>query len=496
MLLAQLFSNLCYRVPEGFGDMNVDRISYDSRVAAEGTLFVCINGSIADGHKYAIDAYNRGCRAFLCEHPVEELPADAAVILADNTSLALPLVSAEFYSRPADRLRIIGVTGTKGKTTTALLIHNILNDAGIKTGYIGSAGIIFDGHRTSSLRTTPESTDLHAYFAKMCSANVTTVVMEVSSQAIFRDRVYGIKFDTCVYTNLSPDHIGPYEHPDFDHYRASKARLFSEYGCDYIVYNKDDDNAEFMLKGATALASSVSMKDPAANYYGHSPEKWRSDGALGIDFCCKAQDREHSVRLRSPGAFSVYNALLAIAVCRHLHVSFESIISSLSKYSPIGRFEVVDALPYATFIVDFAHNELSLRSALSVLREYDPKRLIVLVGSVGGRTYTRRAPIGSAVSDLADLCILTADDPDFEDPNEIIKDILLGFGDKSTPYVAIPDRREAIYYAVSHAEPGDIILLAGKGHEDFQLLYGEHTPFSERSIIKEAAVKLFTPMPL
>lgn len=495
MLLAQLFSNLCYQLPEGFGDMNIDRISYDSRIAAEGTLFVCINGSISDGHKYAVDAYNRGCRAFVCERPVE-LPDDAAVIMADNTSLALPLVSAEFYSRPADELRIIGVTGTKGKTTTALLIHKILNDAGIKTGYIGSAGIIFDGHRTSSLRTTPESTDLHSHFRQMRSADVTTVVMEVSSQAIFRDRVYGIKFDTCVYTNLSPDHIGPYEHPDFDHYRMSKARLFSEYGCDYIVYNKDDDNAVFMIEGATSLASSVSMKDSSADYYGHTPEKWRSDGALGIDFICRTGDVEHSVRLRSPGTFSVYNALLAIAVCRHYHVSFDVITASLSKYSPTGRFEVVDALPYATFIVDFAHNELSLRSALSVLREYTPKRLIVLVGSVGGRTYTRRAPIGSAVSDLADLCILTADDPDFEDPLDIIKDILEGFGEKNTPYVAIPDRREAIIYAVEHAVPGDIILLAGKGHEDFQLLFGEHTPFSERAIIKEAAEKLLTLMPL
>lgn len=492
MLLHKLFLNLDYTVPEGFGDINIDKISYDSRAAAEGTLFVCINGSIADGHNYAADAYNRGCRAFLCEREIS-LPDDAAVIMADNTSIALPLVSAEFYERPADKLRIIGITGTKGKTTTALLIHSIMNDAGIKTGYIGSAGIIYDGRRTSSLRTTPESTDLHLLFSKMLACGVTTVVMEVSSQAIYRDRVYGISFDTCVYTNLSPDHIGPYEHPDFDHYRMSKARLFSEYGCNHIVYNGDDENAEFMLRSAVALSVSVSMKDTAADYYAHSPAKWRGDGALGIDFVCRHGDSEYNVRLRSPGAFSVYNALLAIAVCRYYHVTFDAIIGSLSKASPIGRFEIVDALPYATFVIDFAHNELSLRSALSVLREYSPSRLIVLVGSVGGRTYSRRIPIGNAVSECADLCILTADDPDFEDPTVIANDILSGFGGRDTPYVIIPDRRDAIIYAVGEAKPGDIILLAGKGHEDFQLLFGEHTAFSERSIVKEAAAKLLMP---
>ncbi len=488
MILHKLFSGLNISVPEGFENENIDHISYDSRIAARGTLFVCINGSITDGHKYARDAYERGCRAFLCEHEID-LPRDAAIMLTENTSLALPLVSAEFYGRPADKLCIIGITGTKGKTTTALLIHEILNNAGIKTGYIGSAGVIFDGIRTSSLRTTPESTDLHMYFRKMLASGVTTVVMEVSSQAIYRDRVYGVKFDTCVYTNLSPDHIGPYEHPDFDHYRDCKARLFRDFGCNFIVYNKDDANAEYMLRGASALAQSVSTKSNA-DFIGHSSSKWRSDSALGIDFLCRFCDVDHKIRLRSPGEFSVYNALLAIAVCKHYGVSFESIAASLEAYSPLGRFEVVDTLPYATFVIDFAHNELSIRSALSVLREYSPSRLIVLVGSVGGRTFSRRAPIGSAVSELADLCILTADDPDYEDPMDIIKDILSGFGESETPYVCIPDRKEAIEYAVSEAKPGDIVLLAGKGHENFQLLFGEHTPFSERGILKEAAQKL------
>ncbi len=490
MLLHELFKNLDINIPENFAGLDIDHITYDSRISAHGTLFVCIVGSITDGHKYAKSAYDRGCRAFLCEHDID-LPDDAAVIITENTQKALPLVSAEFYGRPADKMRIIGITGSKGKTTSALLIHEILNSAGIKTGYIGSAGVIFDGLRTSTLRTTPESTDLQLYFHKMLLSGCTTVVMEVSSQAIFRDRVYGVKFDTCVYTNLSEgDHIGPYEHPDFDHYRASKARLFSEFGCNFIVYNADDENYPIMLEGANALAASVSMKDKDADLYGHSCEKWMADGALGVDFLCSVGGFDRKVRLRSPGKFSVYNALIAIAVSRHYGVNFENIIETLALYSPLGRFEIVDALPYATFVIDFAHNELSLRSALTALREYSPSRLIVLVGSVGGRTFSRRAPIGSAISECADLCILTSDDPDFEDPMAIIGDILKGFGDSTTPFVCIPNRREAIEYAVNEARSGDIILLAGKGHESFMLINGEHLSFSERAIINEAAKKL------
>ena len=492
MLLNKLFQNLDVTLPRGFDDIDIDHITYDSRISAHGTLFVCIVGSLSDGHNYAADAYKRGCRAFLCEHPVE-LPEDAAVILTKNTSLMLPLVSAAFYSHPAKKLKIIGITGTKGKTTTALLIQDILNEAGIKTGYIGSAGVIFDGMRTSTLRTTPESTDLQLYFHKMIRSGCTHVVMEVSSQALYRDRVYGIDFDTCVYTNLSEgDHIGPGEHPDFEHYKYSKSRLFREYKSDFIVYNIDDEYAEYMLDGASSLSTSVSMKDEKADYYGHTPSKWMSDGALGIDFLCRFGGVDRSVRLRSPGTFSVYNAMLAIAVCKHYGVSFDSIVATLGKISPLGRFEIVDALPYATCVIDFAHNELSLRSALTALREYSPTRLTVLVGSVGGRTYSRRAPMGSAISECADLCILTSDDPDYEDPMTIINDILSGFGDRTTPFVCIPDRKEAIEYSIKNAIPGEIILLAGKGHESFMLINGEHLPFSEKSIIKKTAADLLS----
>ncbi len=489
MNLKTLLSALPVKAPERFSRMRVDSVEYDSRVCTAGTLFVCLRGAFEDGHRFARDAYDRGCRAFIAEEPLS-LPDDAAVILTDNTRQMLALVSSELYGRPAEKLTLIGVTGTKGKTTTCHMIYNILNGAGIPTGYIGSTGVMFSGVRTSTLRTTPESSDIYTYLHKMLAAGIKTVVIEVSSQAIKTDRIYGLRFDTCVFTNLSPDHIGEHEHASFEEYRDTKARLFSDYGCRYIVYNADDEAAGYMLGGASALTVSVSTKDSGADLYACEPRLWRESGALGVDFTLAAGDVRRRIRLRTPGLFSVYDALFAIGVARRFLVPEDKIVSALATTSPIGRFEVVEALPYATFVIDYAHNEASLRAALSTLREYSPARLIVLLGCVGGRTYTRRAPVGRAISELADLCILTSDDPNYEDPMEIIREILAGFGDRDTPFVCIPDRAEAIEYAVKEARPGDIVLLAGKGHENFIVIEGEHRPFSERSVIMKSAAEI------
>ncbi len=489
MNLKQLFSALHVKVPERFSRMKIDSVEYDSRVCTAGALFVCLRGDFEDGHRFARDAYDRGCRAFLAEEPLS-LPEDAAVITVDNTRRMLALVSSELYGRPAEKLTVIGVTGTKGKTTTCHMIYSILNAANIPTGFIGSTGVMFSGVRTSTLRTTPESSDIFAYLHKMIRSGITTVVIEVSSQSIKTDRIYGIRFDTCVFTNLSPDHIGEHEHASFEEYRDTKAKLFSDFGCSFIVYNADDENAAYMLGGASALAVSVSTSDEAADLCAAAPAPWRENGALGIDFTLKCDGEKHRIRLRSPGMFSVKNALLAIGVARRFLIPIKTAAEALAVTSPIGRFEVVDALPYATFIIDYAHNELSLREALSTLRAYSPTRLVVLVGCVGGRTFSRRAPVGRAISELADFCILTSDDPDFEDPMEIIREILVGFEDRSTPFVCIPDRVEAIEYAVKEARPGDIVLLAGKGHENFIIIEGEHRRLSERAVIMKAAEEI------
>ncbi len=492
MLISELFNRTSAVIPERARSTDIEHIAYDSRCAAGGSVFVCLRGRITDGHRYASDAYSRGCRTFVAEHKLR-LPEDADVIITPDTSLALAEISAEFYGHPTDNLKIIAVTGTRGKTTTALFIHGILNAAGIKTGLISSVGVMLGDMRTSTLRAYPESADLQLYFKKMLASGISTVVWEVSSDDIYRNRVYGIKLDTCVFTNLSPEHIGEYEHPSFEHYRDTKSRLFRDFDGDFIVYNKDDAHADYMLSGAHAPSRSVSLESDA-DYTGHSVAPWREGGSIGVDFSCEHVGISSRIRLKTLGRFSVYNALTALAVCSHYGVSLDKAISTLENLSPLGRFEVVDALPYASFIIDYAYDARLLSSALASLREYcdmyHPSKLTVLVGAVGGRTFSRRAPIGKAVSQLADLCILTSDSPDYEDPMAIIGDILAGFDGTDTPYVCIPDRREAIEYAVREAKAGDIILLAGKGHENFQLINGEYRAFSERAIIREAAVRV------
>ncbi|MCD8003281.1 MAG: UDP-N-acetylmuramoyl-L-alanyl-D-glutamate--2,6-diaminopimelate ligase [Clostridia bacterium] len=481
-------------LPEKYEHIEVSNVRFDSRRTDENSVFVCIAGEDTDGHDYAMSAYGRGCRAFLSEHGLS-VPEDAAVAVCGDTRSALADISRAVYGYPDRELTLVGITGTKGKTTTSVYIADILNDAGIPTGCIGSLGVILPPG-TGSIKmprttpTTPEASDLCEIFAAMRRAGIKVAVMEVSSQALYKERVRGLTFDTAVFTNLSPDHIGGAEHPTFEHYRDCKARLFSDFGARRIVYNADDEYADFMIGRApvgTELVS-VSALDESADFYAHNRENYAKGGMIGTVFDIREKNgASHKITVRAPGDFSVMNAAAAYAVCKGFGADDDKIGIALSKSAVEGRFEVVDVLPYATFVIDYAHNELSLRSVLSVLRGYNPTRLTVLVGSVGGRTFSRREPIGRAVSELADFCILTADEPDFEDPMKIIGDILVGFEGRNTPYVAIPDRAKAVRFAVKNAIPGEIVLLAGKGHEKTQLINGVHVPFSEREILLEAA---------
>lgn len=488
MRLDTLVSSFAVGLPNSFpGDTEIERIEYDSRRADAGCLFVCMPGARTDGHDFAPAAYEAGCRCFLAEHPLA-LPADASVILAADTRALLPALSAHFYGHPADKLQLIGITGTKGKTTTALLTAAILNHAGIPTAYIGSNGVIIHETRIETANTTPESRDLHMYFRAMVAAGIRVAVLEVSSQALAHHRTDGLRFAATAYLNLSEDHIGPSEHKDFDDYMAAKARLFSDFPSDVTVYNADDSYAERVLVGCKAQRISYAM-EREADFRGLSPVPYRENGALGVAFDCLADDRKTHVLLRSPGNFSVYNALCAIALCRSFGVSVETAAEALRETSVLGRFEIVDALPDRTFIVDYAHNGLSLTKALSVLRAYEPHRLICVFGSVGGRTKGRREELGKAAAALADYSIITSDNPDFEEPEAILREIA-SFFPTDAPYETIADRGEAIHRAVEISKPGDIVLFAGKGHETYQLIEGKKLPFSERDIICQAANEL------
>ena len=488
MLLSELITAIDYtevinRSGINYMDHDITSLSSDSRTAHEGSLFVCIVGTLADGHFFADLAYHHGCRIFVAEKSLD-LPDDAFIIITKNTRLALAKLSALFFNYPANEMTIVGITGTKGKTTSSLLIYNILRKNGIPAGYIGSNGIYFLDFQYNTVNTTPESYDLHYYMRKMLDAGVKTVVMEVSSQALKMMRVSGIKFNICVFTNLSPDHIGEFEHADFDEYKNYKHSLFTDYDAQYIIYNADDQHSPEMISGNRCEKISISTLSQA-DYEAKNIAYFRSPGNIGVSFDCKIQDKEYPVSLSFPGDFSVYNAMTAIAVCEKLGLDKQNIIEAMKTVRIKGRFETYELPTEATVVIDYAHNGVSLKAALRALRNYSPNRLICIFGSVGGRTKIRRAELGLVASRDADFSILTADNPDTESPTAIIADIASYFTEGSSPYVAIPDRKTAIEYALEHSKKGDIILLAGKGHEDYQLIGGMRMHFSEAEIIEE-----------
>ncbi len=486
MNLSTLFEKIEYTHLQGpVGE--VTEITYDSRKAGENTLFVCLVGTLTDGHRYARSAYEGGCRAFLCQQPIE-LPEDAFVAVTGDTRSALAELAATFYGYPAQRLKLIGLTGTKGKTTTALLVQSVLEKSGIPCGYIGSNGVSFAGQAYPTANTTPESLVLHGWFARMVKKGITHVVLEVSSQALQHNRVQGLSFDTAVFTNLSPDHVGPGEHDSFESYQAAKRRLFTDHGVKTAIVNADDEATGFMLSGVSYETVSFSAQDPQADFFASELAPYREDTALGIRFACAHGSEKRQIWLRSPGTFSVYNGLAALAVCGHYGVGLQQAAEILKTTSVTGRFQVVEGKPGCVFIVDYAHNGLSLTSALRELRRYGPKRLICLFGSVGDRTKHRRQELAEAASRYADLCIITSDNPGFEDPGEIIEEILRYY-DKKTPYLLRQDREAAVRMAVQLASPGDIVLFAGKGHETYQLVGDKKLPFSEREIILEECKK-------
>jgi len=463
--------------------IEVSSLCSDSRKSGECSMFVCISGSQVDGHDYIFNAYERGCRVFVTERKAE-LPNDAFVIITNDTRIALAKLSAAFFGYPANDMKIIGITGTKGKTTCSLLIYNILNESGIPTGYIGSNGVNFADCELETRNTTPESYELHELMRKMLDSGVNTLVMEVSSQALKMARVHGIKFHTCVFTNLSPDHIGEHEHSDFEDYKRCKHTLFTDYGAEYIAYNADDEYADEMVSGNRCDKKSFAIKSPA-DFRASNIEYFRDEGNIGVSFWCENEGKSFPVAISFPGEFSVYNALTVIAVCSNLGLSTEKIVKTMRYIRVKGRFETHELPNGATVVIDYAHNGVSMKAALTALRNYDPTRLICLFGSVGGRTKMRRAELGLVASRDADFCILTSDNPDNESPNAIISEIASYFTAGTCPYRAIPDRRKAIEYALSHSKQGDIILLAGKGHETYQVIDGVREEFSEADIIRE-----------
>ncbi len=464
------------------------RITEQAKQANGAAIFVCIRGAHADGHGFAPEAYAQGCRLFVAERPLP-LPADAVTITVPDTHTALAALACAHAGNPSHELAVIGITGTKGKTTTALLLSQILNAAGVRCGYIGTNGMDSgNGNPCVTANTTPDAVTLQNALREMVTAGCRAVALEVSSQALKLGRVEGTAFDSCIFTNLSPDHIGPAEHPDFADYAACKRKLFVDYPIRAVLCNTDDPFSATLLADTHApLCVRCSAHIPA-DWSVRDMEPYRRGTELGSRFTVlHAGGDPTPCCLPLIGSGNVSNALLAIAcAAERFGVSPTVAARALESVGIAGRSEVLGLANGALAVIDYAHNGVSLRHLLCDLRKYRPNRLIVLFGSVGERTRLRRRELGEVAEECADLAILTSDNPGCEDPTAIIRDIALGMD--RTPHMEIPDRREAILTAVGLLHPDDILVLAGKGHERYQLIGKQKCPFCEREILKAAGL--------
>ena len=478
--LKDLLEHLDYQCLQGTTDKEITSVVYDSRKAEPGSLFLCIKGAVSDGHVYAKEVAEKGASVLVVQDAVE-VPEDVTVIQVENSRYAMACISAAWFDHPAKKLKTIGITGTKGKTTTTYLVKSILENAGHKTGLIGTIETIIGEEHIPSANTTPESYLVQQYFAKMAEAGCDSVVMEVSSQGLMLHRTAGFTFDIGIFTNLEPDHIGPNEHKDFEDYLRCKALLFKQ--CKTGIFNADDQHLAQILEGHTCEVETFGFSEKA-DLRAENTRLVTGKGTLGIHYDVKGL-MDFSVEIDLPGKFSVYNSLTAIAVCRHFNVTEENIQKALKQAKVKGRIEMVKVSDDFTLMIDYAHNAMSLESLLTTLKEYKPNRLVCLFGCGGNRSKLRRYEMGEVSGKLADLTIITSDNPRNEEPQEIINDIKVGIGKTDGKYVEIIDRKEAIAYAIHHGQPGDIVVLAGKGHEDYQEIKGKKYPMDERVLIQE-----------
>ena len=480
MKLKDIVKEITYELVQGSLDTEVTDVENDSRKVTAGNLFFCITGAKSDGHQYASEVVDKGASVLVVEKEVE-VPAAVTVIRVENTRYAMAMLSAAFYGHPSDQLIVIGITGTKGKTTTTYMIHSMLEAAGHKTGLIGTIESIIGDEVIPSPNTTPESIVMQRRLKKMVDAGLDSVVMEVSSQGLMLDRVAGVSFDYGIFTNLSEDHIGPNEHKDFAEYLGWKSKLFTL--CKKGIFNIDDPYFEDILKGHTCEVMTYGEKD-GADIQAKNLNLYEKDGHLGITYQLDGMVQA-DVLVGMPGGFSVHNSLAAIAVAKDMGVPMEKILEILKTIRVKGRVELIPISNEFTLLIDYAHNAMSLDSILNTLRAYHPKRLISLFGCGGNRSKVRRYEMGEVSGKLADFTIITSDNPRDEEPQAIMDDIKIGMAKTDGRFVEIADRKEAIRYAIMNAEQGDVIVLAGKGHEDYQEIKGKKYHMDERELIGE-----------
>ena len=485
MMIKDWLEGLDYTLLQGSLEAEVQEVVYDSRKAAPGTVFICMKGTRTDSHDFIPQVVEAGVEVLVVERPVS-VPEHITVIRVRNGREALAVLSAARFGNPSRKLLMIGVTGTKGKTTTTHMIKAILEAAGKKTGMIGTNGVYIGGEHYPTVNTTPESYELHRHFARMAEAGCECCVMEVSSQAFKMYRVAGILFDYAVFTNISPDHIGPDEHKDFEEYLNCKKQIFSQ--CRHGLVNMDDEHVDAIVKDIPCEWTGFGLHE-GAGYQAEDIRYVSEPDFVGIEFDIRG-NHQIPVRVNIPGKFNVYNALAATAVTLWLGVPADRLQHALEHLRIDGRMEIVYTSAKCCVIVDYAHNAVSMESLLATLREYHPKRLVCVFGCGGNRSKDRRYTMGEIGGRMADLSIITADNSRYERVEDIIADIRGSIEKTGGKFIEIPDRREAIAYSITHAEPGDMIAVIGKGHEDYQEIEGVRHPFLDRAVVEEVVAGL------
>lgn len=484
MELKKVLSGLENLKSKGNLDIDVSNITSDSREVEEGGMFVAIKGFENDGHMFIPKAIEKGAKVIVVEEvavlKTMPLPEDVTIIVSDNTRRALAISACNFYGNPSKKFKLIGITGTKGKTTTSFMTKTILEKQGLKVGLIGTIAVyIGDKKIEDSDRTTPESTKIQKYFYEMAKANCDAVIMEVSSQSLKLHRVDGCDFDIGVFTNLSEDHISPKEHPDMQDYFQSKLKLFEMAKMGFV--NADDlygakiknmfKDKEIITYGIDNFCNLLAKDITITNSY--------------VDFKVKLGERNERIKVCIPGRFSVYNSLAAINISQRLGCTPEVIKEALLEVRVPGRSEMVDNKKEIPIMIDYAHSPESLESILNAVKSYTRGRVISVFGCGGDRDSGKRPIMGEISGRIADYTIITSDNPRTEDPEKIVRQIETGIKKTKGKYVVITDRVEAIRHAIAIANKRDIIVLAGKGHEPYQEINGKKYPFDERIIVGE-----------
>lgn len=476
MRLADILKDIEYTIVKGNVDVDIRGICYDSRKSKEGSMFVAIKGFKSDGADYICDAVERGAVAVLVDSGIS-IDKDITVIKVENTRKSLAKIASNYYGDPSKQLFLIGVTGTNGKTSVTYMIKSILESQNNKVGLIGTIQNMIGDKVYPTERTTPESLDLQRYLRLMVDEGVKYVVMEVSSHSLALNRVDECDFDIAVFTNLTQDHLD--FHKTMDDYANAKAKLFrmAKIAC---VINIDDDYSSLIIENSNAKVVTYGIKD-----YAYIMAKDIKNDIKGAKYTVQIEDIKSDIALKIPGLFSVYNSLAAISVAFILGIPLQSVKMALKDVKIKGRFEVLDIDAPYNVVIDYAHTPDGLENLMKAFDEYNTGRKILLFGCGGDRDKGKRPKMGEVAGKYADFVIITSDNPRSEDPMKIISEIEAGIKNTKCPYKIVENRREAIKYALSIAKDNDIVILAGKGHETYQVLKDGVIDFDEREIVKE-----------